>query len=318
MIGRIDPELRAALEGRDPRSGVDWDDLPGYRARAAAAITSSRPPGAHRDDVGRHDLSFAGVDGRAVPARLYRPEQADGGPLPALLWFHGGGFVSGGLERDDLFLEQLCAEVGCAAVAVDYRLAPEWPFPAALDDCVEAFDFVAGQAAELGVDPSRIAVGGRSAGGGLAAACSLRRRDLGRPRAAFQLLLYPMLDDRLDTASSHEIVDPRTWDRASSTRAWSAYLGEAGDGEKSAYGAPGRAEDLAGLPPTYLAVGELEVVRDEAVAFGHRLLLAGVATELHVFPGAYHGWDLYAPAATSSKRLIDEAFLALRRAFGGS
>jgi acetyl esterase/lipase len=187
---------------------------------------------------------------------------------------------------------------------------------AALHDCYAALAWLHGHAGDLGVDPARIAVGGLSAGGGLAAAVALLARDRGEVPLCFQWLVYPMLDDRGATPSSHEITDPDVWNRDANDRAWQAYLGDlAGAGDVPVLAAPARAsvEELRGLPPAYVDVGELDLFRDEDIAYAQRLLQAGVPTELHVTPGAFHASEMYGPDADSSRRIERARIEALRR-----
>ena len=247
--------------------------------------------------------------------RVYHPADVPG-QLPALCWMHGGGRIMGRLELSELTATSYVRRLGCAVVSVDYRLAPENPHPAALDDCYAALQWTADHAAELQIDAGRIAIGGESAGGGLAASTALLARDRGGPALIFQLLVCPMLDDRNVTPSSHEITDIGVWDRWHNVEAWTAVLGQqAGCEGVSPYAAAARAEDLSGLPPAYIDVGELDVVRDEDIDYATRLMQAGVAAELHVFPGAFHGFDLFAPRASVSKQAATARRDALHRAF---
>jgi acetyl esterase/lipase len=226
-----------------------------------------------------------------VPLRVHRPRGAVGA-RPCLLWLHGGGFVMGDCRMDDPELARWAEELGCVAVSVGYRLAPEHPYPAALDDAYAALRWVAANAGRLGVDPARIGVGGGSAGAGLAAALALLARDRGGPPLAFQYLDAPALDDRMATPSSGW-EDASIWPAAANRFAWRAYLG-ARSGDVPAYAAPARADDLAGLPPAFVSVGGSDGFVDEDVAYAARLMRAGVPTELHVYPGAPHGFRLAA------------------------
>ena len=206
--------------------------------------------------------------------------------------------------------------LGCAALSVEYRLAPEAPAPAAAEDGYAAFRWAHENAARLGLDPDRIGLAGQSGGGGIAAAVALIARDRGAPSPAFQALLYPMIDDRNETPSSREVTDVGVWDRATNLLAWRAVLGDrAGTDGVSAYAAPARAGDLGGLPPAFIAVGELDVFRDEDLDYARRLVAAGVPTELHLYAGAYHAFDLFAPDARLSKSLTESWFGFLARRF---
>ena len=248
-----------------------------------------------------------------VAVRLYRPEVPTP-PLPVLLWFHGGGYIMGSVDQDDVAMRQLCASVGCAVVSVEYRLAPEHPYPAALDDGLAALRWLGDGAADLDLDPQRIAVGGISAGGGVAASVALSSNAV---PLRFQLLVYPMIDDRCDTPSNRRINDPRVWNGQANRLGWTAYLGaRAGTPDVPATAAPARGSDaqLASMPPTYIAAGELDPFVDENITFAQRLLAAGVSTELHVYPAAFHGWNVLAPKAAVSQRFVRERDDALRRA----
>jgi acetyl esterase len=199
---------------------------------------------------------------------------------------------------------------------VEYRLAPEHPFPAGLHDCYSALVFLAGAADELGVDTERLALLGASAGGGLAAATALLARDLGGPPLCFQMLHIPELDDRLETPSMRTFVDSPLWTRPLAAVSWEAYLGAgAHSGDVSAYAAPARAADLSGLPPAYISTAENDPLRDEGILYALGLLQAGVSVELHQFPGTFHGSALVASAAIT-KRAQRESTVALRRALG--
>ncbi|GII88039.1 esterase [Sphaerisporangium siamense] len=316
----IDPELAAGLEQAFlppvDLARMGHDELPGVRGRMRAAFADMPPvvaPG-----VSVEDLRVPGPDGDPdIRLRVYRPEDADG-PLPALYWMHGGGMVLGMVEMDDGTLSRYVREAGCAAVSVDYRLAPENPHPAPVEDCYAGLVWTAKNAGEIGVDPARLAVGGSSAGGGLAAGTVLLARDRGGPQVAFHMLLSPMLDDRNITPSSREFDEAVLWSRAENLFGWTALLGaDAGTTAVSPYAAPARAADLSGLPPAYIDVGELEVFRDECIDHAQRLLQAGVSTEFHLFPGAFHGFDAVLPDAAVSRRAVAGRVAALRRALAG-
>ncbi len=250
----------------------------------------------------------------AVPVRLYAPVSRTD-LLPGLLWIHGSGFTVGSPKVDDVLLSRIVEEVGCIVVSVDYRLAPEHPFPAAPDDCYATLTWLAANAQELGVDSERLAIAGQSAGGGICAAVGLMARDRGEVKLNFQMPLYACLDDRHITSSSHEITDTRTWNRELSRKAWEAYLGTEHKGDISPYAAPIRATNLEGLPPTYMMIGTLDLMRDENIEYANRLMKSGVSTELHIYPGAYHGFDLSAPNSRIGQRAATEYVAALKRAF---
>jgi acetyl esterase/lipase len=233
-----------------------------------------------------------------------------------LLHIHGGGFVSGIAEASGPSNVRTATEVGCVVVSVEYRLAPETVAPGAVEDCYAALRWLYAEADGLGVDRSRIAVGGESAGGGLAAALALLARDRGEYPLCFQMLIYPMIDDRTATpAPGNPNTGEFIWTRSSNRFGWQSLLGEEPGGEGiSAHASPARANDLAGLPPTYISVGALDLFLDENIEYARRLLNAGVPTELHVFPGGYHGYEL-APEARISRLSECERRAALAKAF---
>ena len=250
-----------------------------------------------------------------VPVRVYAPEDRHG-PLPGLFYIHGGGFVMGNVEMFDGDAKRVAAEVGAVVVSVEYRLAPEHPFPAGLEDCYAALTWTHQSADELGIDPSRLAVGGESAGGGLAAALTLLARDRGGPALCFQYLGIPELDDRLDTPSMRAYHDTPLWHRPAAEFSWDSYLGgpgRRGGDDVSPYAAPARAEDLSGLPPAYVTTCQFDPLRDEGIDYAQRLAQAGVPTELVLYPGTFHGSSLVQDAAVTQRMNADQ-ISALRRA----
>lgn len=221
---------------------------------------------------------------------------------PVLLWLHGGGYLIGLPEQDEATYERLIEAGDCVIVAPDYRLALEAPYPAALDDCYDTLLWIRQNAAALGARDDQIAVAGMSAGGGLTAALSLYARDRGEVRIAFQLPLYPMIDDRMRHASAIDNNAP-IWNSATNALAWSLYLGSLHGGDSvPAYAAAARATDFGGLPPTCTFVGELEPFRDETIHYVEALRKAGVPVAFELLPKAYHGFDVIAPHAAVSRR----------------
>lgn len=247
--------------------------------------------------------------GPDVPVRIYRPHQARG----ALVWLHGGGFVMGDLDTEHPWATRLAEGSGAVVISVGYRLAPEHRFPAALDDAYAVLTWVAEHAAELGVDPGRIAVGGHSAGGGIAAAVALRARDEQGPAIRFQLLNQPGLDDRQETWSARNFTDTPWFNRDKVTASWRHYLGAR---TATPYAAPARADDLSGLPPAHIATAEFCPNRDEDIDYALRLLRAGVPVELHQWPGTFHGSQAILSAEVSQRQNA-ELGAALRRALAG-
>jgi len=262
-------------------------------------------------NVTHEDRTVPGPAGAPdISVRVYRPANAPG-TLPGVYYIHGGGMIFGSVETENAEAEQVCEEVGAVVVSVEYRLAPEHPHPAQSQDCYAGLVWMARNAAELGFDPGRLAVYGGSAGGGLVIAAALLARDRGFPAIRFQMPIYPMIDDTNETRSSHEITDVGVWDRPANIEAWQWYLG---GGKPDRYAAPARAEDLSGLPPAFIDVGTVDLFRDEDITFAMRLMQAGVPTELHVNPGAYHASEVLAPQAELSARIWERRFAALRRA----
>ncbi|MXX99547.1 MAG: alpha/beta hydrolase [Chloroflexi bacterium] len=312
ISARLDAEHRAVFDAL-PREPRDWTDIPAVRAKFVADRNAlPQPPLPPSVEIS--DRRVPGPAGAPDPRlRLYVPRT--GMQPAALYWIHGGGTVIGDLEMNDHYCANIADQLGILVTSIEYRLAPEHPYPAGLEDCYAGLAWVFANVVELGLDNARIAVGGGSAGGLLAAALALLARDRGRLRPCFQLLVYPMLDDRNSTRSANAVTDPRVWDRASSLAAWDAYLeGEAGTANVPAHAAPARATDLAGLPPAYINVGDLDLFLDEDVAYAQALGAAGVPVELHVYPGAYHGSPGAVPAAQLSRRWITDELAALERA----
>ncbi|MBO3094834.1 alpha/beta hydrolase [Cellulomonas dongxiuzhuiae] len=293
----FDPAVAAALAAA--RSGdvvttLAPDEIAGLRARALPPVLEEVAVAAGRTLTWH---AAPGPDG-AVRVALLRPDVV--GPVPVLLHLHGGGLVVGTVSDDVAAATQ--AGPGWAVASVDYRLAPEHPYPAAVEDAYAALVWLVEQADALGLDPARVVVAGISAGGGLAAALALLARDRGGPCLAGQLLVCPMLDDRNDSASGHQMAGVGTWDRTANATAWAAYLGDAAGGPETPPSASAaRAVTLGGLPPAYVDVGSAETFRDECVAYAARIWADGGDAELHVWPGGCHGFDGLVPEAPVSR-----------------
>jgi acetyl esterase/lipase len=307
-----DPELEAILPALP--TVIDLSSAEKVQAARTGSIAALFAPLPDLDEVAKEDRRAPGSNGQPeVPVRVYRPLAAATSARGCVLEIHGGGFMFGSIEMMDAWCQRVAAELDAVVVSVEYRLAPEHPFPAGIEDCYTALCWTAEHAGTLGVDPARIALAGQSAGGGLAAGTALMARDRGFPAACFQLLEIPELDDRLDTPSMLAFHDTPLWNRPNAVWSWKHYLGPRHSGETSAYAAPARAKDLAGLPPAYLSTMEFDPLRDEGVLYALRLMQAGVSVELHSYPGTFHGSALL-PGAAVSQRSTGEALDALRRA----
>lgn len=259
-------------------------------------------------------LVIEDIDVPGVSLRLYRPKDMTAA-MPAYLWLHGGGFLVGQPEQDEANNIALALELKLVVAGVRYRLAPKHPAPAAVEDAWAALQWLAAEAPRLGIDPTRIAIGGASAGGGLAATLALVAHDRGDVRPAFQLLVYPMLDDRTATRTDLETKNVRVWTPASNHYAWSAYLGHPpGQAAANPYAAAARREDLRGLPPAWIGVGTLDLFHDEDVTYAKRLEASGVPCELHLVPGAFHGFDAVFRKAGVTKAFWSEQVRVLRAA----
>ena len=306
----VDPELRPFLEVF-PAGTITAENLPFVRQGGLPA-PATIPTYPH---VTVHEEIITRPQAPDLKVLVYAPSERQA-PLPGLLWIHGGGYVLGHAHDDDLALKHLVSEVDCAIVSVEYRRAPETPAPGPQEDCYAALEWMYRHATELGLDPNRLAIAGASAGGGLAAGVTLMARDRGEIPLVYQLLLYPMLDDR--TGSTNQAADgvgEFIWDAGSNRFAWASLLGhEPGIELPSGYFVPGRADDVSRLPPTWIGVGTLDLFLDEDLAFARRLMDARVSTELHVYPAAYHGFD-WVPEAQVSRQFVRDQVEALRRAF---
>jgi acetyl esterase len=308
----IDPEIEPIV-ALIPKMGIE--DPVKARLGFTQLIESMRGdiPGIETLDI--EDRTVPGWEGDPdVGIRIYTPKER-ATPAPGVLMIHGGGFVVGNVEGEHANGAGIALTTGAVVVSVEYRLAPEDPYPAGLHDCYSALRWFADHASDLGVDPARIAVNGTSAGGGLAAATALLARDLGGPALCFQMLHIPELDDRLETPSMVRFTDSPLWNRPSAELSWQYYLGELHGGDVPIYAAPARATDLSGLPPAYVSTAEEDPLRDEGILYALALLQAGVSVELHQFPGTFHGSTLVATAHIS-KRANKESIIALRRALG--
>lgn len=309
-----DPEVLAGLRAIFAAQADDPvpEDFAGVRAQVDARLTerSLGMPQPGPVEVRSHAVP---VGGHVLEVREYTaPDARDA----AVLFVHGGGMILGSLDVYDGFVRSYAAEAGVRFFAVEYRLAPEHPHPTPVGDCYAALVWLAASAPALGLNPARLAVMGDSAGGGLAAAVALLARDRGGPALSAQVLLYPMLDD-LNTSPDPDFGEVLMWSWVDNAFGWDALLGPASGGDDvSPYAAPARAQDVSGLPPTYLEVGDLDIFRDEDVLYAERLAAAGVPVEHHLVVGVPHAYEMFVPDAAVSRAARARRLAFLRRLAG--
>jgi len=301
-----DPELAPMLENL-PDSTIEFGDLQGSREAFSELVTKMN---AELDNAGVvfETRQIPGPDNAPdVTVRIYSPDEQEK-TKPCLLHLHGGGFAFGDLESEMGSCVALCRDLGVMVVSVDYRLAPETPYPGGLEDCYAALQWASEQSELLRIDKNRIGLFGVSAGGGLCAATALLARDRNGPAICFQYLGIPVLDDRLDTPSMIQFTDTPLWHRPNAELSWDFYLGDdyqRGTADVPIYAAPGRAGELSGLPPAYVSTMEFDPLRDEGILYAHKLMQAGVPCELHAFPGTFHGSSMFAHAEISRREAAE-------------
>ena len=307
----VDPQILPMVE-QAPFVMLDDDHLAEARAAMAAMMQAPGPPPV---DLKVYTEHVPGLEGAPDVRVAITAPAAHGEGRPGILHIHGGGFIMGSAEMTSGFDAAYARELGAVCVSVDYRLAPETPHPGPVNDCYAALNWLYANAAALGVDPHNIAVTGASAGGGLAAALVLLARDRAEVPVAFQHLIYPMLDDRTGTRTDPSpYLGQFIWTPDSNRFGWRALIGgDPGGVGVSPYAAPARAKELAGLPPTFIACGALDLFAEEDLEYARRLILAGVPTELHIYPGGPHGFNAV-PDAEITKALDRDSMGALKRA----
>jgi acetyl esterase/lipase len=314
----FDPELSAALaEMPDLQHPLLPEDIPVWREGMAQMLTLADEALRRGGAVEVEERQIPGPDGAPdLSVLILRPAHGGRGrALPGIYHIHGGGMVLGNNRVGADALAEWAEELGIVGVSVEYRLAPEHPHPAPVEDCYAGLVWTGKHADELGIDPSRLVIAGGSAGGGLAAGTALMARDRGGPALSHQMLMCPMLDDRGITPSSQELDGEGVWDRTSNLTGWTALLGDARGGpDVSPYAAPARAQDLAGLPATFIDVGSVETFRDEDIDYAARLSQAGVSVEFHMWPGGFHGFDGLAPQTALARAARAARLAYLRRA----
>jgi len=315
----FDPELSAVLAAlpADLQEPMTIEDIPARREQLTQLLPADDDALRREGSVELSERQIPGPGGAPdLSVLILRPARGQG-PWPGVYHTHGGGMVMGtnrtGAEEMALWV----GEIGAVAVSVEYRLAPEHPHPAPVEDCYAGLVWTAQHAEELGIDPARLIIAGGSAGGGLAAGTALMARDRGGPALTHQILMCPMLDDRGITPSSQELDGEGVWDRTDNLVGWTALLGDACAGpDVSPYAAPARAGDLTGLPATFIDVGSAETFRDEAIDYAARLSRAGVPVEFHLWPGGFHGFDMIAPQSALAQASRATRLGYVRRALG--
>jgi acetyl esterase/lipase len=298
-----DPAVREVLESAPALGTVHAGNLD--KMRTSRVLLNEGVP--LSDEVTRTDVMVPGPGGVGeIRLRVHRRKGLEG-PLPCMYWMHGGGYVLGAPEQDDLRFDRWCQRFDMVGVAVQYRLAPEHPYPAGLEDCYAGVKWVKDHGAEIGVDPDRVGIGGPSGGGGMAAALGLVIRDRGEFPIDYQMLIYPMIDDTRTSVTAN--WDVPVWNPESNEFGWSSYLGYLFGGDDiPAHAAPTRETDLSGLPPTFIMTGSLDGFCDEDIDYAQRLNHCGVAVEFHMYPGAPHGFDGFggnAPVARQARNDIN-------------
>jgi len=299
---RIDPELLPALDNF-PALDLNRENIAKIRE-----LLSSQPKPPSAVEVRSEKVSIASGDAE-IDIYIYKSSGRDN--QPGVLWIHGGGYLIGSAE--DERARVIADHCDCTVVSVEYRLAPEHPFPAGPNDCYAALRWMVSNAENLGIDVDNIVIGGASAGSGMAAGVALMNRDQDNIPLRLQLLLYPMIDN-LHATDSGQFENHPVWKQQTSFNAWEMYLDGAPGEDASPYAAASRAEDLSGLPPTYICVGSEDLFRDEDIAYAQRLMAADVPTELSVFPGVYHAAESFVPEAKVSQRLTQSFLRALKDA----
>ena len=313
MTYNFDPEF---VDFIDTLPSIDLSDLKAVKHSRKNSFQASQDIDTSSLEI--TDLEIPGPENSPpVSIRIYKPkENRKNGP--GLLYIHGGGFILGSIDGEHIGSANIAMNLNIIVVSVEYRLAPEFPYPAAIEDCYAALQWFATNAQSMGVDKTHIGICGQSAGGGLSAGTALLARDRKGPELCFQFLGIPEVDDRLNTHSMTQFVDTPVWNRPNAEMSWQYYLGDEwqpGGSDVPIYAAPSRATDLSGLPPAFITVMEFDPLRDEGINYAMKLLASGVSTELHAYPGTFHGSSMVVNAKVS-QRASKEMLEALARGLG--
>jgi acetyl esterase/lipase len=314
-IERLDPELVEPIKKSLGQAGMDLSNPLSARILSDKMSTMMASQRTEIKGVISRDGKIPGVpESPGLTIRIYEAERR-AGLTPVLLWIHGGGYVVGDMELDDSLCRQLTLAGECVVIQVNYRLAPEHPYPIPIEDCYATLKWIVSQADELQIDRSRICIGGASAGGGLAAGLALLTRDRKEINLAWQLLLYPMIDDRNTELPSENLPETLIWTRKNNYYGWRAYLGhEPGSKDLEPYAAAARVDNLEGLPPVFIGTGDLDLFAEESLNYARKLVAASVPIELHMYPGAPHGFNgIIAPEAGISQKFNNDILWAFKR-----
>nr|WP_106779610.1 alpha/beta hydrolase [Lysinibacillus timonensis] len=307
---RVNLELVETLDNF-PGLSLEPEIIPQVRE----ALKAGNQP-VEQTDVSIEIATIKSYDNEEIEVRVYKPNKEIVEKLPGFLWIHGGGYVLGTAESDDALCVNIVNHANCVVVSVDYRLAPEYPYPAPIEDCYSALCWLVNNADELSIDTNKIGVGGLSAGGGLTAALTLLARDRQFPKVHMQFPLYPMIDDSNNTPSANEITEGMIWNQQLNDAGWRLYLGELhGTDQIPPYAAPARATDYSNLPTTYTFIGQLDPFRDETITYVTKLAQAGIDVEFHLYPGAYHSFEGLNPHATIAQYASNEFLNAIKTGF---
>jgi len=304
------PVLEAYTSQPAPPAGTPLQDI----FRASLKGMAQQVGVTSTDELSVENKYFTNSDQLETQLRVFTPKKIQG-PMPCLYWMHGGGTMSGLPEQEDSTLYQMALEIGCVIVSVNYRLAPENPYPKPVNDCYEGLEYVANNPALFNIDTNKIAIGGGSAGGLLSTSCAILARERKGPKLVHQSLTYPMLDPRGITESSKEILNIGVWDRDSNLYGWNCYLTHVKDNIPE-FAVPILVDDLSNLPPAFIAVGTMDVLRDEAIEYAQKLAASGVIAELHIYPGMTHVFDSLVPESAAVKDFNAARNAAIKRAFG--
>jgi len=311
LENKVHPDLKPFLSQMPPMMNTSPETLVAFQEANQAGIKMLEIPVSDALEITEQTiLDHEGKD--EITVRIYKLKNSTD-TRPGLLWIHGGGYIIGMPKMDDLLCERFVKESGCVVVSVDYRLAPQHPYPTPLTDCYAALNWMSNHSSELGIDPKNIAVAGASAGGGLTAALGLYARDHKGPEISFLMPLYPMINHRRDTPSNKIIQDFRVWNAHINSVAWDAYLGDIASSEVPSYASAAIENNYSGLPPVYTCVGDLDPFRDETLDYISNLTKAGVPTEFQLYPGCFHGFDMVAAGADISQTAVNNYVDALKR-----